>query len=234
MKKLAFFVEGYTEQKFVEKLLIEIFGAKKIAVQIGKIQGGKSTPISITLINSIEINEDLQYYVLIYDCGGGSTVKSYILEQRAGLIKQKYSKIIGLLDVYPDFERKDIEKFARYLKSYIPTKDIEISFVLAVMEIEAWFLAEYNHFNKIDENLNVDLIAENLGFNPAEDDMEARDTPADDLKNCYQLVGKKYAKKQKVISKTIDALDFGSIYFETLNRVGNLSKLIEEIEDVFN
>jgi hypothetical protein len=34
LKKIAFFVEGYTEQYFLEKLLKEIFSERKISIEI--------------------------------------------------------------------------------------------------------------------------------------------------------------------------------------------------------
>ena len=44
MKRIAFFVEGQTEQLFINKLLIEIAGHKNIAINLFQLRGGSSTP----------------------------------------------------------------------------------------------------------------------------------------------------------------------------------------------
>lgn len=43
MNKMAVFVEGCTEQLFVEKLVIEIAGRKNVQVELRKVRGGKTT-----------------------------------------------------------------------------------------------------------------------------------------------------------------------------------------------
>ncbi|HEX4373258.1 MAG TPA: hypothetical protein VHZ50_08160, partial [Puia sp.] len=61
-----------------------------------------------------------------------------------------------------------------------------------------------------------------------------RDEPAFDLNNCYQLVGKAYAKKLPSINRTVQALDCANIYLETVKRVKGLKQLVDEIEEIFN
>jgi hypothetical protein len=41
MKKIAFYVEGQTEQFFINKLLIEIAGYKNIEIELEQFQGAK-------------------------------------------------------------------------------------------------------------------------------------------------------------------------------------------------
>ena len=41
---------------------------------------------------------------------------------------------------------------------------IPISMNLAVMEIEAWFLAEWHYFSKLDNSLSRDFILQKLGL----------------------------------------------------------------------
>ena len=110
MKKIAFFVEGLTEQLFIEKLLSEVFDNKKIAIEVKKIRGGTKIPISITAISTPTVSQNTNYYILIYDCGGDSNIRSYIQDRRENLIKSGYKKVIGIRDVYPDFSRNEIHK----------------------------------------------------------------------------------------------------------------------------
>ena len=55
------------------------------------------------------------YYVLVYDCGGETNVKGYLMAQRDKLISNGYTMILGLRDVYPNFQREDVPKLFRGL-----------------------------------------------------------------------------------------------------------------------
>jgi hypothetical protein len=233
-KKIAFFVEGYTEQEFVRKLLTEIFGVRKLAIEITRIKGGKKIPITHTIIESALTTDDTIYYILIYNCTGDSNVKSYILDHRESLIKSGYIKIIGLRDIYPDFKREDIFKLEQWLNYGLPQKDLPIKIVLSIMEIESWFLAEEKHYLKINETLDLNYICNNFNFNPSEDDTQLIDEAAKKLDQIYQNVGEVYNKDIDKINKTINALDYANVYFVVSNRISSLKKLIFEFEEVLN
>lgn len=232
MKRIAFFVEGLTEQLFLQKLIKEVFSENKIAIESTKIQGGSSkVKISFTTISASAITDNTQYYILIYDCGGENNVRSYINEQRENLIKSNYSKIIGIRDVYPDFQRSDITRLKKGLSYELPQIPIKTEFILAVMEIEAWFLSESTHFSKIDSHLTLDLIKEKLNFNPSTDNMENRESPALDLHCCYKLVGKGYSKKESSLTRTLEALDYAELYFNLPSKIPSLQQLITELDN---
>lgn len=229
MKKIAFFVEGQTEQLFIEKLLSEVFDYKKIAIEVKKIRGGKKVPISITAIVSPTVSSETSYYVLIYDCGGDSNIRSYIQDQRESLINSGYKKIIGIRDVYPDFKREEIHRLLYGLNFKLPQKDLSIKFILSVMEIESWFLAEQNHYLKINTTLTPEFILTNAKFNPSTFDTELIDEPALKLNEVYMLAGEKYKKENAIISRTINSIDYANLYFEVHKRISSLNELIEEI-----
>lgn len=100
LKKIAIFVEGKTELKFVERLLKEILTENKYSIQTQQMRGSKSL-IKINVLNLGVLSDTTKCFILITDCGSDTTVKSYILEQRTSLIKSGYSSIIGLIDLYP-------------------------------------------------------------------------------------------------------------------------------------
>ena len=131
-------------------------------------------------------------------------------------------------DVRPQFSYADIPKLEAGLKLYIKTSLAPVVFVLGVMEIESWFLAESSHFSRIDPSLTADLILARLGFHPVNDDMQLRASPAEDLNNCYALVGKSYTKGA---GQTVPALDFGVMYLELPAKIAYLATLIEVVED---
>ncbi|MFA5834299.1 MAG: hypothetical protein WDA22_12560 [Bacteroidota bacterium] len=232
IKKIAFFVEGLTERLFLEKLLTEIFGEKRVAVNIKTIKGGSSIPITISTISSKQITDEIQYYILIYDCGGDSTIKSYIKDQRDSLLKNGYLKIIGLRDVFPDFKRTEIPILNRLMYYGIPQSKLPIKFILSIMEIEAWFLTEENHFGKIHTSLTPEYIFTNLGFNPRTDDTTIFDEPSQKLNDIYHLAGLGYNKSESSINRTINSIDYGNIYFNSFNKNISLKELIDEVNSM--
>jgi hypothetical protein len=234
LKKVAFFVEGFTEQIFIERLLLEVFGSKKIAIEIRNIKGGFRFPIKISSITTPAMPPNLGYYILIYNCGGENSIRSYIQDQRKSLLKSGYSKIIGIRDVYPNFKHSEIHSLRHGLYFRLPQKEIPIIFVLSIMEIEAWFLADETHYQRIDEGLTVEFITSNYSFNPAIYNTELLNNPAADLHNIYRLVNKSYAKKKKSrIVRTVTNLDYSNIYFSVKDRISSLNQLVTEIDSIF-
>jgi hypothetical protein len=228
VKKLAIFVEGQTEQIFVEKLLREIAGQMNISIEIQSQERSKFA----RLIMKDPITTTTKYYVLIYNSANDNRVASDIKDQYKSLIASGYERIIGLRDVYPE-TKADVDKGLKFFMTTISSA-IPINIVLAVMEVEAWFLAEWNHFIKIDAILTPEKIQADLGFNPKTDDMEARNCPHDDLHRVYQLVGKAYQKKKNQINRTVDNLDYEFIYLELVNNVISLGEFIGYINKFMN
>ncbi|MFV0166618.1 DUF4276 family protein [Empedobacter falsenii] len=233
-KKIAFFVEGYTEQYFLEKLLLEIFSERQISIEIQKMKGGKKIPISFSSIKSTLITEDTKYFVLIYNCGGDSNVKSYILERRLDLAKAGYCKIVGLRDIFPDFERKDIHELTYFLNYKVPQKEIKIEFVISIMEIESWFMSDHTHFIKVNPCFDSKNVKSLLGFDLKNYNTELIDAPADTLNKIYGLCGETYEKTKESIDRTVEAIDYSEIYFESRKRIKSLDDLILSFEEIFN
>ena len=238
MKKIAFYVEGQTEQFFINKLLIEIAGQKNIEIELQQFQGigrkAKSDIYPKTTSNAINPN----HHALIFDCMGDGGVKPRILDDYQRLFSQGYSEVIGLLDLYPK-ENSDLNKFenellngrisknGRVVTQPLPTNT---KIVVAVKEVESWFLAECTHFQEIDNNLTISHIESNLGFNPCVDDMTQRFHPADDLKKIYQLVGKTYNKSENNVQRTVECLDYANIYLNLPAKITKLNELISKID----
>ena len=229
MNKLAVFVEGYTEVVFVERLIEEIAGAAKVLIESRKIRGGGSARRTFAQVRAAKPHTGQKYFVMIVDCGGDSLVKERILEEHKNLTKCGYQKIIGLRDVRPDFTHADIPKLETGLRTFIKTSLIPVEFILAILEIEAWFLAEVSHFPKIDPAITVAEIKAKLGFDPEIDDMELRLEPAVDLNNCYAIGSKTYQKHRA--QKTIDSLDFALIYCDLSKKFRYLDRLIASIHE---
>jgi len=225
MNKLAIFVEGQTEQLFAEKLVLEVAGENKVRIEKRKVTGGTTCQRRMKLIEAVKVDSGEEYYVLIVDCGGDDSVKSRIIEEYDSLARADYKAIIGIRDVYP-IPRADIPKLVANLPLYVKTKPILVHFILAIMEIEAWFLAEHTHFERIDNRLTAAHIKANVGFDPGTDDMEQRDQPSGDMDTIYRLVGKTYSKSKSPVHKTIEALAFERLYCDLPERYTSLKQLV--------
>jgi hypothetical protein len=228
MNKLAIFVEGYTELVFADRLVGEIAGNKNVRIEWRRIRGGTSRRRTMQLIRAASPDTGQQYFVLVVDCGGDDAVKSRIVEEYDNLVKAGYQKIVGVRDVRPRSTRADIPKLERGLPRMVKTKPILVDFILAIMEIEAWFMAEHTHFVAIDTRLTAPFIQANLGFDPSVDDMQQRDQPADDLNSIYKLVGQAYQKRRS--DRTVNAMDFGRVYVDLPPRNPYLQKLVNAID----
>jgi len=229
-KKIACFVEGQTEQIFVEKLFQEIAGYKKISIETYKFQGGKANrriqPLKSSIVKSAP------FFVLLYDCGSDSQVVSDIRKQHESLTNSGYEKILGLRDLYPLplGKKEELEKGIKGFLKPLQKRGIPISINLAVMEIEAWFFAEWHYFYKLDNRLNPDFILQELGWDLTNIDVEQRLHPSQDLDDIYQLIGGKYDKSEKISQEIINFLDYEFLYLDLVNRVQQLKSFICEID----
>lgn len=228
MHKLAIFVEGYTELCFVDRLVAEIGNANNLAIEHKEISGGTSVPKRLRLIKAASIAASTEYYVLIFDCQGDVQVATRIREEHASLSAANYRKIIGLRDVKP-IAQTDIGKLESGLRYGIKTSLIPVEFVLSVMEIEAWFLAEYTHFPRIDPRIDMASILATLGFDPQSDNMSQRADPRSDLDRCYQIANKRYEKRDAHV--TVNALDMSLVYFDLRTKIPYLNCLLTTIDE---
>ena len=233
MKKLAIFVEGQTEQIFTERLLSEIAGPNRIQIKSHSARGGgQSGPRTLTEIRvSGPPTVGVSHFVMLVDCGTDNRVRSDVADQYESLVAAGYSAIIAIRDVFPDFTFADVSKHRAGLSSGLGTNPIKVVFVLGIMEVESWFIAEHTHFQRISPSLTVQAIITNLGFDPEVDDLQLLPNPASDLHNAYQLAGFTYGKSRKQVERTVESLDYARLYLETGGRFADLEALIATIDD---
>jgi hypothetical protein len=230
MKKLVVFVEGQTEQLFIERFITEIVGANGIVIKKRKLTGGsRSKPQWVRLWTSAS-GPGRDYFILIIDCTGYTRVNSDIRDNYDSLVSEGYSAIIGIRDVYPEFNHVDISKLRLGLNYRLKTRPVQVVFVLGVMEIETWFICEHTHFGRVDSKLTVTRIKGSLGFDPSVDDIQLRPIPSNDLDAIYQLVGQQYQKDYGSMQVLLNRLDYTSLYCHVRNRLPDLGALIESID----
>ena len=236
MKKIAFFVEGQTEQLFINKLLIEIAGQKNIAIELKTFGGENNPPTSKLYPKTLAKPQNTtKHFALIYDCRGDESLKSRILEEYEDLTQDGYQQIIGIRDLFPLTDLLKLED--RLANGLIKNGNrVELALpqnchiIVVVNEIEAFFLAECTHFENIDSKLTHTLITTKMNFNPCIDDMTLLVQPSLNLKHIYQLVKKTYRKDKKIVEKTVECLDYANIYINQRNRIVKLDELITKID----
>lgn len=228
MTKIAIFVEGQTEMLFVDRLIQEIAEESGLAVEHAEAIGGAVRARQIKVLKRITLQAHHRFYVLIVNSAGDSNVKSDIIERYFSLMRSGYTTIIGLRDVYGQFRYEDVPKLRDAMNVGIPhEKDgPRIELLLAIMEIEAWFIGEYTHFAKVSPHLTIERIRHALRFDPTRDDLEQRWHPAEDLDRIYKLAGVRYTKQRSNLERTLELLDFKFFISNVSRRFSDAARLI--------
>jgi len=232
MSKLAIFVEGLTEQLFVEKLINVIAGERNVRFELRRASGKVSDRRRWRLLRSVSPDQGEPHYVLIVDCSNDELVNSRIREEYDSLVRAGYVLIIGIRDVFPQL-RADIPRIQRRLIYGLRTTPVPVVGVLVVMEIEAWFLAEYTHFHRLNPTAGMTpaLVRGWFGFNPETDDMALRDHPALDMEKIYFIAARTYRKKIGSLRRTVNLLDVELMCLNLVARYPPLKLLVDTISN---
>jgi len=231
--KIAFFVEGQTERIFVEKFLGEYFGIHNIEILIQKNLGYRG----IELIGERK-SLNARYYVLIFDASGDGSITSAVKERAEKMINESgYSFIIALHDLYRN-ERSQkksvIEAFYKLFDSYLFKHQIKL--ILAIMEIEAWFLADYNLFSRINPEMTNAAIKEKLGYDLANDNSELYEHPSSIINEIFRLYGKSYKKRKDDSYKIAYNIDYNYMCCseDILNKITSWKFFLNSINTCFS
>src|SRR5438105_1002908 len=102
MKKLAIFVEGKTERIFVEKLLKAMIDERRLSITLLECSGGGSAGVrTITMRYQTTRDPAQEFHIQIVQSGSDERVASDIADSYAGLMREGFTTIIGMRDVYP-------------------------------------------------------------------------------------------------------------------------------------
>jgi len=219
MKKVAIFTEGQTELIFVRELLLRLIDPSKMRLECMELLADRMTPVPYP-----HICPNPELYFLIVNVRGDEAVISNIREQEKSLVeKSGYEKILGLRDLYCDDYRRLSpsginESVSKQLiqsrNSTIQNMNYpnRIKLHFAIMEIEAWFLAMYNIFQKIDSRLTNDFIQEKLGIDLKNIDPQTEFfKPSEQVNDIFLLCERRYDKKIgdcELICSRMELVDF--------------------------
>jgi len=206
MIKIAFFVEGQTERIFLETLLDNYFTHPYFNVESYQIIEDKATLITKAHYNNANINLSF----LIFDVTGDGNVNGAILERSESLInKSGFTHIYGLRDLFPH-ERDSLPLLQNAFQEVFSGFEFynQLTQVIAIMEIEAWFIADYNHFAKMNPRLTTDLINTELKLNTITDSIEDYPHPSQIINQIWHLIGRTYRKRASDSYSICSYLDY--------------------------
>lgn len=221
--KTAVFVEGQTEAVFVKRLIEELAGHGNVLFSEEKYEG----QVYHVLYSTGSCGQ--QHEALIVNCCNDSRVVSAIVERHQSLLHAGYTCIIGVRDLYP-LQGSQLLAVEAAVAATLPKSSIPITVVIAVMEVEAWFIEEETHFARIDPSLTCAVIRGGTSYDITSGMSESIGHPARLLHDIYALAGLAYRKKRKHVERTIEALDYTNLYIASQQRSGSLAKFIGALE----
>lgn len=233
MKKIAIFVEGQTEQLFVEKMVYQFYNRGEVYIDKIKLWGKSNH-------KPLPQREDIsyyKYYFLLVDSGNDTKVLSDLLARMENLFENNFEKILGLRDLYPQKREEKpfvIEMIQLALSKKAAPLD-KIKIILAIMETEAWFLGDPHLFQRIDSTLSPEFIQKKLEYNLIEDDPETvYNHPAKIIQEIYKLVGRDYGKHEDEVKEITAALDYDYLCVKVKDQGKILSffRFLDEIENL--
>ncbi|MGO4437285.1 hypothetical protein [Rhizobium sp. RAF56] len=234
MQKIAIFSEGQTEQLFVADIIRFLAAEKNFYITKEKLLGGRRFPMITMAVDEAEgAIDNCDFYFLLVDCGTDGRVVSEISERYNGLVDSGFSTIIGMRDLAPSFKREELDKLLDNSKKYLPTGVVNTLLVVAVMEVEAWFIAENTHFTRIDEKLTAKKILDELSIDVTAD-AHMLDRPSHELSKIYGLAEISYGKSKTEIERTLGALAMAEYRDEAaFQRAESVKPLFERLRAIF-
>jgi hypothetical protein len=228
-------VEGQTEEIFLTNLVTQIAPRNEVHIDsVCAFGGGAAGERTFHEVRATSRPDPRKrFYVIIYNSATDGRVLSDIRDQYDGLCSQNYKMIIGVRDVKPQ-THADIPTIRADFDRYVQHRPIHPLLVLAIKEIEAWFIGETSHFSRIDTRLTPAAVQAQLGYDPETFDIEQRLDPAGDLRGVYILVGKGYNKSRRHSERTVNVLSYEAVYVSLVSRFSDLANLVTYLNGFFS
>jgi hypothetical protein len=225
MSAFAIFVEGQTELIFVERLLFAIFGYQHLRIERQQHHGGLYHEIGVRGAPP----ENSCHNVLLVNCASDGKVLSAIEDRANKLRNAGYDRILGLRDIYPA-PSHELEEIYGLIADRLVSMPLPCKIVIAVREIEAWFIADTEDFVRYNPLLTSAFIQQEIGVDVTQQDVEQIPHPSELLKKIYSLVEGTYDKKLKEIHRVVSILNYEYLYLEAPDSVPALKKSVDELD----
>ena len=225
MSTFAIFVEGQTELIFVERLLFKVLGYQGLRIELEEQYGGLYHEIGVRGAPP----GNACYNVLLVNCACDGKVLSAIEERANKLRNAGYDRILGLRDIHPR-PSDELEEIYALTADRLVSMPLPCKLIIAVREIEAWFIADTEHFVRYNPLLTLAFIQQKIGADVVQQDVEQIPHPSELLKKIYNLVGGTYDKKLKEVHRLVDILNYEYLYLEAPDSVPALKKFVDELD----
>ncbi|BBE50959.1 hypothetical protein OYT1_ch1402 [Ferriphaselus amnicola] len=227
MKTIVFVVEGQTELIFTQQFIDKLVSLSSVHVTHQKLRNGIVSTIGCRGV-SIE-NADI--VITILNAEGDNSVNSYILSRWQEFKKKNVYAVYGLRDRYSG---SGVPIDYRALEAFFEEKSREwgiyVRLIVAVEEIEAWFLAVPSFFQRIDENLTEQRVIEILGSEISDGVVESIRHPAQSINRVLNSVSKRYTKRLDDTYSIATKLDYDCLYLEKSADIQALKKFVDALE----
>ena len=227
MTKVAVFVEGLTERKFIRKLIYRRYSAVANVLVQDLVLRGKAA-----FLQEIDDKPGIDCLFVIIEAPDYSQIISMIKANAENMINNSgYSFLIGLRDLIPN--RRDeksvvINGIDRFL-SGLSVKN-KIGIVLAVMETEAWFLYDWQLFQRLHGKLSPDCIKGALNIDLINDDPELQyNDPSHIIDKVLRLVELRYRKHESEIDNIVGNIDF-NFMFSCTNKIDSFLRFVSKLD----
>jgi ethanolamine utilization protein EutP (predicted NTPase) len=227
-RKLLICTEGYTETTLVSKLLTELISSNKTLTIKHQRLSGKDSKLEVRHVNRIG-TKAAELHITIRECCNDARVLSQIKNNyHQWVTSGHFCQVLGVKDIGIRTPA-DIARVSHAQKAQIAKWPLA-ALVLAIIETEAWFLAEETHYAKIHAALTPASIATLLPPQP----FHHISYPAKELDRIYRTQGQQYLdaggeKRKAFIDSTITALDMTVFVMMVAPQFPELEQLIQHL-----
>lgn len=209
--KIIIFTEGQTELIFLRNLLLKCFNLDKISFECVDLFG-ESVPYDFP-------NPDATTHFQIVNIGNDEKVLAEIKRREKDLFEKGFEAIFALRDMFTEkydtqsqgkIDLNITEKILEVTHEQIQkmSKPEKIRFHFAIMEIEAWFLAIYENFERIDSKLDLSFLNQILHCDLSKIDPETTFfKPSREMYAIFKAIGQKHNKDSGTSEKLVAYLE---------------------------
>ena len=100
------------------------------------------------------------------------------------------------------------------------------------MEIEAWFLADYHVFSRINPTITPEFVKEQLNIDLIQTNPQSYERPSNIINKIFNLFGEIYRKREKQSYQIVYRLDYDFLVCseEVLNKVSSWKYFLDCID----
>ena len=206
MISIAIFVEGQTELKFAKKLIGQRYG--HLTFRINEVVRRRKNTYMPNEAPKQSAGLDCSF--LLVEVPSREKIISYVVDNASNMVTRKgFNLLLGLQDLLPN-KRSDKMRIMHSIDNILKKSPVynKIGIVLAIMETEAWFLCDWQMFERIDPRLTNSYIQTSLGLDIVNNDPElVYGHPSRTLGKILKLANRRYRKHGPEIDAIVSNLD---------------------------